>query len=57
MIPKVVASEIGAVQTLKWPYGLTARVMKGVACLHNFYAEQLIHLTVRHKNQQRKLSG
>ena len=41
MIPKVVASEIGAVQTLKWPYGLTARVMKGVACLHNFYAEQL----------------
>ena len=36
MIPKVVASEIGTAQTLRQPYGLTARVVKGVAKLYNF---------------------
>ena len=40
MIPKVVASEIGSAQTLRQPYGLTARVVKGVAKLDNFYAEK-----------------
>ena len=37
MIPKVVASEIGTAQTLRLPYGLTARVIKGVAILDKFY--------------------
>ena len=43
MIPKVVASEIGSAQTLRQPYGLTARVVKGVAKLDNFYAELLFY--------------
>ena len=43
MIPKVVASEIGSAQTLRQPYGLTARVVKGVAKLDNFYAELFIY--------------
>ena len=41
MIPKVVASEIGTAQTLRQPYGLTARVVKGVAILDKFYAEYI----------------
>ena len=43
MIPKVVASEIGTAQTLRLPYGLTARVIKGVARLDKFYAEYIIY--------------
>ena len=43
MIPKVVASEIGTAQTLRLPYGLTARVIKGVARLDKFYAEYIIN--------------
>ena len=41
MIPKVVASEIGTAQTLRLPYGLTARVIKGVEILDKFYAGTL----------------
>ena len=43
MIPKVVASEIGTAQTLRLPYGLTTRVIKGVATLDKFYAKCIIY--------------
>ena len=53
MIPKVVASEIGTAQTLRLPYGLTARVIKGVARLDKFCEKNLSLSNVFHKIRQR----